>query len=56
MDQGIPHQQNFRNLELGIVIVRAVSNRLADTAPLVPAICEALRSIEPGHFVYVPAQ
>ena len=56
MDQGIPHQQNFRNLELGIVIVRAVSNRLVDTAPLVPAICEALRSIEPGHVVYVPAQ
>lgn len=54
MDRGIPHQQNVVRLSLGIVVLGAISNRRADTAPLVPALCEALRSIRVGQVLYVP--
>ena len=54
MDRGIPHQQNVEGLSLGIVVLGAVSNRRADTAPLLLAVCEALRSIRAGQVLYVP--
>ncbi|MBD0321189.1 MAG: DUF5615 family PIN-like protein [Gemmatimonadetes bacterium] len=54
MDRGIPHQHNVEAISLGIVVLGAISNRRADTAPLVPAVCEALRSIRPGQVLYVP--
>jgi hypothetical protein len=54
MDRGIPHQHNVKALSLGIVVLAAVGNRLADTAPLVPAVSGALRSIHPGQVLHVP--
>jgi predicted nuclease of predicted toxin-antitoxin system len=54
MDRGIPHQQNRQGLSLGVVVLTAVSNRRADTAPLIPAVNDVLRSIEPGQILYVP--
>ncbi|HEX8209127.1 MAG TPA: DUF5615 family PIN-like protein [Longimicrobium sp.] len=54
MDRGIPHQQNVARLSLGIVVLVATSNRCADTAPLIPALCEALHSIRAGQVLYVP--
>ncbi len=54
MDRGIPHQQNVEGFSLGIVVLGAISNRRADTAPLVPAVSDALRSIRPGQVLYVP--
>ena len=56
MDRGIPHQQNLSALSFGIIIVRAASNRRADTAPLIPLVNEALRRIEPGSVIYVEAE
>lgn len=53
MDRGIPHQQNLRNLDLGIVLIRAFSNRRAEVAPLIPQVNVALRTVEPGAVVYV---
>lgn len=53
MDKGIPHQQNLRNLALGIVLVRAHSNRWADVAPLIPQVNVALRTLEPGAVIHV---
>jgi hypothetical protein len=53
MDRGIPHQQNVRVLSLGIVIVRAASNRRADVAPLIPRVNDALRAVRAGEVVYV---
>lgn len=47
MDRGIPHQQNLEKLDLGIVLVRAFSNRRADVAPLIPQVSAALRTLEP---------
>ena len=54
MDRGIPHQQNVAGLSLGIVVLGAVSNRRADTAPLIARVCEALRSIRAGQVLYIP--
>ena len=55
MDRGIPHQQNISALTLGIVILRAPSNRRADLAPLIPQVNEILKNIGPGEVIYVPA-
>ncbi|HEY7770847.1 hypothetical protein [Longimicrobium sp.] len=52
MDRGIPHQQNIPSLKIGIVVVRAKSNRLEDVSPLVPQIEAALRASKPGTVVY----
>ncbi len=55
MDRGIPHQQNVPRLKIGIVVVRAKSNRLEDVSPLVPQIEAALRVSKPGTVVYASA-
>jgi predicted nuclease of predicted toxin-antitoxin system len=55
MDRGIPHQQKVQALSLGIVVVRAMSNRRADVAPLIPKVNDVLREIGPGEVVYVSA-
>jgi hypothetical protein len=52
MDRGIPHQQNIPSFQLGIVVVRAKSNRFVDLSPLVPQIEAALRVSKPGTVVY----
>ena len=48
VDRGLTFQQNTRGLPLGIIVLRAKSNRLADLLPLVPLLEEALRSLKPG--------
>lgn len=53
MDRGIPHQQNVRALSLGIIVIRAFSNRRQDVAPLIPRVNEALRVVEPGQVIEV---
>jgi hypothetical protein len=37
-DQGIPHQQNVRRYEIGIVLLEAYSHRVEDLSPLVPQL------------------
>jgi len=53
MDRGIAHQQNLHGLSLGIVVLRAHSNRRADTSPLIPQVNAILRMIGPGELVEV---
>ncbi len=47
-DQNLQYQQNLRNHRIGVVVVSAVTNRLADLQPLVPAVLEACREVRPG--------
>jgi predicted nuclease of predicted toxin-antitoxin system len=56
MDKGIPHQQNLRGLALGIVLIRAYSNRRADVAPAIPQVNDALHTIGPGEVIYVESK
>jgi Domain of unknown function (DUF5615) len=48
MDRGIEFQQNLADVSLGVLLIRSVSNRLADLQPLVPAILDALSTLQPG--------
>lgn len=54
MDRGIPHQQNLPAFRIGVVVVRARSNRLDDVSPLVAQIEAALREVKAGITLYVP--
>lgn len=48
MDRNLPYQQNLSALDLGVVVIRSVSNAFADVAPLMPAVDEAVRSAAKG--------
>jgi hypothetical protein len=48
MDRGIEFQQNLAALSVGILLLRAPSNRMVHLLPLVPAILEALQALKPG--------
>ena len=52
MDRGIEHQQNLEEMDLTILLLRARSNRLMDTAPFVEEVTGA--SARPGTVVQVP--
>jgi predicted nuclease of predicted toxin-antitoxin system len=54
LDTSMPFMQNQRDLPLAIVIVRAISSKVEDLRPVVPAILKALEGIAPGSVVRVP--
>ena len=53
MDQGIPHQQNLRDVAIGIILLEAKSNRYRDLAPLMDKVNEALQTIKDGQLIRV---
>ena len=55
MDQGIPQQQNFSEIKMGIVLLEAKGNRYADLAPLMNQVNTVLRTIEKGQVISVRA-
>lgn len=54
-DQGIPWQQNLRGRSVGLALLKAPSNRLADLLPLVPELLARLHEISPGRVLEVPS-
>jgi len=52
-DQGIPHQQNLEQLEIGIVILRSRSNRLSDLKPLMEEVNRRIRGLQKGECIEV---
>jgi hypothetical protein len=52
-DQAIPHQQNLVGRQIGIVILCASTNRLAELQKLVPAALAALGALVPGEVVRI---
>ena len=48
VDKRLPKQQQLKGRSLGVVVLRARSNRLADLLPLVPALLEALGALQAG--------
>jgi hypothetical protein len=52
-DSGLRFQQNVAKLPIGVVALRAHSNRLADLLPLVPKVEAALLTIQPGQLVEI---
>lgn len=53
MDKGIPNQQNLNKIELGIVLLRARSNRFEDLAPLISQVNMVLKTLKNGQLVRV---
>ncbi len=54
MDSGIPYQQNLAGLELAVIVLQAVSNRLADLLPLVPELLVCVDTARLGELYHVP--
>lgn len=48
VDQNIRHQQNLQTVGVAVVLLVAVSNRVADLVPLMPSMLAALVSISLG--------
>ena len=52
-DRGIEHQQNIRTAGIGVIVLIALSNRVEDLRPLLPALETALARIRPGQVILV---
>jgi hypothetical protein len=48
VDKRLPQQRHIEDRSLGVVVLRAKSNRLSDLLPLVPDLLAALSTLEPG--------
>jgi hypothetical protein len=48
VDKRLPKQQHITERALGVVVLRAKSNRLSDLLPLVPDLLTALSTLEVG--------
>ncbi|MBI1930257.1 DUF5615 family PIN-like protein [Candidatus Poribacteria bacterium] len=55
MDKGIPHQQNLREIRMGIVLLEARSNRYEDLASLMSQVNDVLKTLKKGQVVRVTA-
>lgn len=53
VDQNIRHQQNLAAAGIAVIVLVAVSNRLADLIPLMPSALVAFGSIKPGDLVEI---
>ena len=54
-DQNLEHQQNLKNFDLGIVVLAASTNDIADLLPLMPAVNEAMGKVGAGDIIYIRA-
>jgi len=48
MDSSMMHQQNLARFRIAVIALRARSNRLADTRPLIPKVLAILPNVQPG--------
>lgn len=55
MDKNMPIEQDISRHRIGLVLLRAVSNRIEALRPLIPAIQAALASVRPGEVKRVGA-
>ena len=55
MDSSMVHQQKIERYAIAVVALRAASNRLADTRPLMPALLVLLSQIKAGTVTFLPS-
>ena len=48
IDQGIPYQQHLASRRIAVLILNAISNKIEDLLPILPAAGVALRDLKPG--------
>ena len=54
MDYGLGQVQNIAGRNLVLILLRARSNRLADTRPLMHGVAEALENAQSGTLTLIP--
>ncbi len=54
-DQNLQYQLNLAGVDIGIIVLAAVTTRLEDLRPFVPAVLHASQPIHPGDVVRVAA-
>lgn len=54
MDSNMAHQQNSGKYNVAVVALRARSNRLADTRPLMPDLLTLLPNVRAGTVTFLP--
>jgi hypothetical protein len=54
MDSNMVHEQNIGQYAIAVVALRAQSNRLANTRPLMPALLAVLPQVKPGTVTFLP--
>jgi predicted nuclease of predicted toxin-antitoxin system len=54
MDSNMVHQQNIGQYPIAVVALRAQSNRLGDTRPLMPALLAVLPQVKLGTVTFLP--
>lgn len=52
-DRNLEFQQNLATLPIAVMVLIAVSNRIESLQPLIPAVLEALKTIQAGQLVHV---
>ena len=55
VDQNLRYQHNLQSVEVAVIVLVAMSNRLADLQPLLPSAQAALTTISPGQVVEITA-
>jgi predicted nuclease of predicted toxin-antitoxin system len=53
IDNNLSAQQNLTKIDLAVIVLSALNNRLETLRPLVPKINEALANIQSGEIIYV---
>ena len=53
MDRSIPNQHNLTDINMGIVLLEAESNRFEELAPLISQVNVALKTLENGQVVRI---
>ena len=55
MDKNLPDQQLLSRFDIGLLIIRAPSNRMGDLVPLVPKIVQFLPLVKKGRALVLSA-
>ena len=55
MDARIPRDHNIVELDIGLILLTARSNRMQDLSPLIPELEFQVFDIKPGQVVQIPA-
>ena len=52
VDQGVPHQRNFVQRKISVLVICSRTNQIEDLLPVVGAILVALGEIQPGQVAF----
>jgi hypothetical protein len=52
-DKGIEHQNNISTIDIAVIILRPIQNRLENLLPLVPELIKAIDLAQPGTVTYL---